>query len=103
MTQVISANRLIDGIVVYLAADGTWSETIDAAQLFAAADESEAALATARLDVASNLVIDPFLVSVTSEGGHLRAGLLRDEIRARGPTIDYARRAISGSSVAERS
>jgi hypothetical protein len=103
MTQVISANRLVDGIVVYLAADGSWSESIDGARLFAAANESEAGLATARLDVTRNLVIDPFLVSVTPDGGRLRAGLLRDEIRARGPTIDYARRAISGSSLAERS
>jgi len=103
MTQVISANRLIDGLVVYLTADGNWSEAIDFARVFEAADEAKAGLAEALADVARNLIIDPFLVSVASGGDGLRAALLRDEIRARGPTIDYAPPPISGSSPAERS
>lgn len=103
MTQVISANRLIDGLVVYLAGDGSWRDAIDAAKLFSAADESEAGLAAARADVARNLIVDPFLVSVAPDGDRLRATLLRDEIRARGPTIEYVPRTADSSSPAGRS
>ncbi|SFK44274.1 DUF2849 domain-containing protein [Methylocapsa palsarum] len=103
MTQVISANRLVDGRVVYLSADGSWGEAIDAARLFATANETEAGLAAAQEDVARNLIIDPFLVGVAFSGGLLRAGSLRDEIRARGPTVGYAPTSISGASAAKRS
>jgi hypothetical protein len=86
MQKVLTANRLSDGAVVYLGAGG-WSEWIDAASV--AADETAAADLEARgaQAVAERQVVDPYLIDVISEGGHLAAARLRERIRAAGPTV----------------
>ncbi len=89
MSQVISANRLIDGIVVYAGRDGVWADALGAAKIFTSKAEAEAALLLAQNDVKRNLVVDPCLVEVTEEANGVRAVTLRESIRARGPTIDF--------------
>ena len=42
MPNVVTANRLVDGIVVYLAPDGSWTEEIDRARLAETEDETKA-------------------------------------------------------------
>jgi hypothetical protein len=90
MPKVVSANRLHDGIVVYLGADRAWRDGLDGAEAFAEETEAKAALSAAREDVGRNLVVDPFLVDVERDSEGLRPITLRNAIRARGPTIDYA-------------
>ena len=88
MPHVISANRLVDGIVVYMGRDGTWTTKLGEGQIFLSKAEAEAA----RLAPAGsqrNLVIDPAVVEVTEEAGGPRAVTLREFIRACGPTIDF--------------
>jgi len=89
MPQVISANRLIDGIVIYGGRDGAWADALGAAKIFTSKAEAEAALLLAQNDVKRNLVVDPCLVEVTEEARGVRAVTLRESIRARGPTIDF--------------
>jgi hypothetical protein len=89
MSQVISANRLIDGIVVYAGRDGAWADALGAAKIFTSKAEAEAALLLAQNDVKRNLVVDPCLVEVTEEARGVRAVTLRESIRAQGPTIDF--------------
>jgi hypothetical protein len=89
MSQVISANRLIDGLVVYAGSDGAWAEALGDAKVFPNKAEAEAALLLAQTDVKRNLVVDPTVVEVTEEAGGVRAVTLRESIRARGPTIDF--------------
>ena len=89
MSQVISANRLIDGIVVYAGRDGAWADALGAAKIFTSKAEAEAALLLAQNDVKRNLVVDPCLVEVTEEANGVRAVTLRESIRAQGPTIDF--------------
>ena len=89
MPQIISANRLIDGIVVYAGRDGAWADALGAAKIFTSKAEAEAALLLAQNDVKRNLVVDPCLVEVTEEARGVRAVTLRESIRARGPTIDF--------------
>jgi hypothetical protein len=89
MLNVVSANRLKDGIVVYLAPQGGWVEQLDAAAVFASEAECDAGLEKARAAVGANLVVDPFAVPVVEEAGLRRAVSLRDAIRALGPTIEY--------------
>jgi hypothetical protein len=89
MPHVISANRLSDGIVVYVGSDGAWAERLDESKVFAGQAEAEAGLLLARNDVTRNLVVDPCLVEVTEEASGLRAVTLRESIRARGPTIEF--------------
>lgn len=89
MPKVISANRLADGIVVYAGRDGSWSEQLGQAQVFASKAEAEAGLLIAQNDAKRNLVVEPVVVEVTEDAGGLRAVTLREIIRARGPTIDF--------------
>jgi hypothetical protein len=89
MPQVISANRLIDGIVVYAGRDGAWSDALGEAKVLTSKAEAEAALLLAQSDVKRNLVVDPNIVEVTEEASGPRAVTLRESIRARGPTIDF--------------
>jgi hypothetical protein len=89
MSKVISANRLADGIVVYAGRDGSWSERLSQAKVFASKAEAEAGLLIAQNDAKRNLVVEPVVVEVTGDASGLRAVTLREAIRARGPTIDF--------------
>ncbi|MDQ6703937.1 MAG: DUF2849 domain-containing protein [Pseudomonadota bacterium] len=89
MPKVISANRLADGIVVYAGRDGSWSERLTQAKIFASKAEAEAGLLVAQNDAKRNLVVEPFVVEVIGDASGLRAVTLREAIRARGPTIDF--------------
>jgi hypothetical protein len=90
MPNVISANRLNDGIVVYLGKTGEWQERLAAAQIFSDEAATKAALELAKAAVKENLILDPFAVEVIGDGTDLKAKSLRDSIRAKGPTIDFA-------------
>ncbi|HUB63992.1 MAG TPA: DUF2849 domain-containing protein [Methylocella sp.] len=89
MSQVISANRLADGAVVYVSRDGTWAGSLGKAAVFASKEEAEAALRMAQEDAKRNLVVDPGVVEVRDEPGGPRPVTLRESIRALGPTIDF--------------
>tara|TARA_R110002110_G_scaffold415612_7_gene652346 strand:+ start:152763 stop:153098 length:336 start_codon:yes stop_codon:yes gene_type:complete len=85
--QVISANRLGDGIVVYLAADDSWCEFIAGSVI--ALDEATAAalLVTATQAAQDQVVIDPYLIDVAEIDGEVRPTKYRELIRATGPSI----------------
>jgi hypothetical protein len=89
MPKVICANRLADGIVVYAGRDGSWSERLNHAKIFASKAEAEAGLLIAQDDAKRNLIVEPVVVEVTEDASGLRAVTLREAIRARGPTIDF--------------
>ena len=89
MLQVISANRLGDGTVVYLGPDGNWAENLEGAAVFENAADCEMGLEAARAAVSANLIVDPFAVAVVEEADGRRAASLRDAIRALGPTVHY--------------
>lgn len=99
MPHVISANRLADGIVVYMDRDGAWTTKLGEGQIFSSKAEAEAA----RLALGGakrNLVIDPAVVEVKLEAGGPRAVTLRESIRACGPTIDFL--PVTGALAFER-
>lgn len=83
--KVVTANRLRDGRVVYLAADG-WSEDIADASLLS---EEEARA------VASPEVVEPYLIEVAD--GSRRPVRRRERIRAAGPTVQTALNRSRGS------
>jgi hypothetical protein len=89
MSKVITANRLTDGIVVYVGHDGAWTGQLNEAKVFASKAETEAGLLAAQNDAKRNLVVEPCLIDVTDEASGRRALTLRESIRARGPTIDF--------------
>jgi hypothetical protein len=87
MKQVLTANRLGDGRVVFLDRDGGWTTDIDAAQL-ATSEEAAARLAAAGERAERDcVVVGPYLIAVRDDGGRIRAAAIREAIRATGPTV----------------
>ena len=87
INQVISANRLGDGAVVYMTANGEWSEHIAQAQATDGKEQGEAALDVASGAVRTCIVVDPYLIDIDDRGGERRPTLNRELIRALGPTV----------------
>ncbi|MDK9695718.1 MAG: DUF2849 domain-containing protein [Siculibacillus sp.] len=83
--QIVTANRLVDGRVVFRTAAGHWSETLAAALLLDAADVS-AALAASAADVAARRIVAPYAVEVTLTSSGPVPKTVRERIRAGGPT-----------------
>jgi hypothetical protein len=86
MSEVITANRLTDGVVVFRAGGG-WVEDFAEAAVYEDDEAAKAALARAREDEAGNLVVDAYPVVVEMRAGHYAPKALREAIRAAGPTI----------------
>jgi Protein of unknown function (DUF2849) len=84
---VITANRAVDGAVVYRGADGGWTTKLDGAAIATNAIGAKELLTAA---VADDLgAVGPYVAPVQlSPGGHVRPGNLRELIRLGGPTID---------------
>jgi len=87
MPDVVTANRLADGIVVFQTAEAGWSESFADAAVLPDAAAVKAALERAAEDAALNLVVDPYAFPVETRSGHLVPKALREAIRAAGPTI----------------
>jgi hypothetical protein len=82
MPDVVTANRLVDGIVVYLAKDGGWTESLDDARLAETEEETKALEAEAAKSVAERLVVAVYPMPVEIENGHVHALSVRERIRA---------------------
>lgn len=85
--QVMTANRLGDGEVVFLTRAGTWSEKIDDAVLALEPQAVKAIEIRADGDEKANLVTGPYLFAATRVAGHVRAEHIRERIRTLGPTV----------------
>lgn len=91
--HIVTANRLIDGRVVFRDAAGAWVADFAAAAVLDAT-AAEAAVAAARGDVAARRIVEPYVVDVVEEAGRLTPKAMREKIRVSGPT--------SGSEAAAR-
>lgn len=88
--KVLTANRLSDGIAVWLDAAGQWNEKLQEA-FVARHPEAVAALeVTGKQALADNLVVDVNVIDVEERNGRLHPLRLRERIRAEGPTMAYA-------------
>ena len=85
--QAITANRLSDGFVIYLTAEGRWSENI--VDCAFAADAAECARLEALADrhVSTGQVINAYAFPVEIAGGTVRALGARESIRTSGPSV----------------
>jgi len=95
MAQVLTANRLAEGDVVYWRA-GAWVEAFGEAEVFEGDADAKAALAAAQRCVAANSVVNPYLLEL-KDG---RPAKEREIIRALGPSVrvDLGKQATSPSS-----
>ncbi|BBK41851.1 hypothetical protein STVA_18710 [Allostella vacuolata] len=84
--QVITANRLSDGVVVFRTAGGRWSARVeDAGVLDAGA--AEAALAAGQADAVRPVVVGVYLVDVVPGRSGPVPVEFRERIRAQGPSV----------------
>ncbi len=84
---VASANRLSDGIVVFLDDSGHWTPRLDLAAVARDKRAGEILLERAKAEAFS--VVDPFLVAVSEDDdGTIEPLSLREKIRASGLTFD---------------
>lgn len=84
-TLVVSASRLADGRVVWLAADGGWSESLSESAVYLG-DGAEAGMALAAAAEARQLVVGAYVVEVSVTPGGLVPLRARERYRAGGPT-----------------
>ena len=87
MSQVVTASRLVDGVVVFRDPAGVWSERLDQAALIDGKPEAATALEQAKADEVGNLVVDSYLIDVSTSSGGVVPTKTREAIRARGPTV----------------
>ena len=84
---MVIANRLQDGLVVFMADDGRWVEAIAGGGLAETNEAAAALLERALRDEAECRVIDPYLIEVATADGERRPVVYREAIRALGPTV----------------
>ncbi|MBT5435666.1 MAG: DUF2849 domain-containing protein [Alphaproteobacteria bacterium] len=85
-SKVVTANRLLDGAVVYMAPEGRWTECL--VKAFVGSDEdSGSMMAMAERSVADRLVVTPYPIDVEEGPQGLVPSHIKEVIRATGPTV----------------
>jgi hypothetical protein len=87
MLQMIIANRLRDGAIVFLAGNEDWEPAIGAGTVIETEVDATRLLALAKRHEAECRVIDPQLIEVEIKDGKPRPTAIREAIRAFGPTV----------------
>jgi Protein of unknown function (DUF2849) len=84
MPQILTANRLADGEVVYLAAEGVWVEDLSLAHGITSAEEGKTALQKGAEAERELYVVNAYLLDMAPAGSPVK---MREIIRAAGPTV----------------
>jgi hypothetical protein len=87
MPQMIIANRLRDGAVVFLTPPEGWDTAIAAGTVVETEADAARLLAVAKRHETECHVIDPQLIDVEIKDGLPRPTAIREAIRAFGPTV----------------
>jgi hypothetical protein len=98
--KAITANRLIDGEVVFWKS-GQWIERFAEAQFFADDDDAgPAAVETAKGQ--STVIVEPYLIDLVEAPGGWAPVSYRERLRALGPTneLTHGKQAIGGAAIA---
>lgn len=99
--KAITANRLSDGLVVFLSPSREWSLAVDDAELFADGPDLDAALDYGKAQQEARIIVDAYAIDMEIVDGKQLPARLRERIRAEGPTVPYGeaeRAALSGSA-----
>ena len=87
MPQMIIANRLTDGLVIYMGAQGEWVHSIHQGAVLEDETEAEHWLTVAQQAVQDSVIVDPYLIKVDIANGERRPVGARETIRAFGPSV----------------
>ena len=80
--QMVTANRLRDGTVVYFTANKTWSESFAEGAVWTDKESAEAALNESEADVKARLVVGPYLADVVLTDAGPKPASAKERIRA---------------------
>ncbi len=96
--QVVTANKIGDGRVVYLTRVGGWSERITDGEVSRSDEERDDLMAVAQAMAEIPAVVEPYAIDVVEEAGIVRPVRYREAIRAQGPTTHpaFAKQAAGG-------
>ena len=97
----VTANRLLDGEVVYLTPALEWSPCLD--ECCVVADDGANLLVAANRAVQDRLIVDPYLFEIEIGEGRISPLGQRERIRAAGPSVrpDLGRQTVQTEPVAE--
>jgi len=84
--QVVTANRLLDGSVVYLAADGSWTNSIRIANIAQEDAAVQGMLKSAADAEASQEIVGAYAIDVSVDTSSVTPTKYKELIRAKGPT-----------------
>ena len=84
--QMLTANRLRDGDVLYRKGGG-WVLMLAEGEVYPDQGSAEAALAAANAELARNEFVAPYLFEVREVNGKIKPVKEREIIRAAGPTV----------------
>ena len=95
--QIVTANRLHDGVVVYLDEGGSWSEDIADARVADDPDFAAELLSTGEAAERDLIVVGAYLMKVSKDGRSAPLGC-REQIRSLGPSVrpDLGKQAVGG-------
>lgn len=85
--KIVTANDLLDGEVIYLAADATWTKHMSKAALFT--DQPAAELALEKASMQAGLAVGAYLADARPSTQGPEPTHFREEFRRRGPS-NYA-------------
>ena len=96
--KALTANRLIDGEVVFWSGE-RWVERFAEAELFA--DEVPAEEAEAHAQTLTTLLVEPYLIDVQDVEGGVAPVSYRERVRALGPSNkpDHGKQAEGGAAI----
>jgi len=86
--QIVTANDLLSGDVVYLTKTAAWTRKIAEASIVENAQAGAALLAVAEAQAKMNIVVAPYLIPVDASASPPRPIQYREIIRADGPTTE---------------
>jgi hypothetical protein len=84
--QLIIANRLDDGRVVFMTENGNWTADVARAAIADTPEGVEALEAKASISEKNNLVVDPAAIPATAENGTYPAHM-KQAMQAKGPSV----------------
>ena len=86
--KIVTANRLRDGVVVFLDREGDWTVRVQESRIVEDGEPAECLLQEAENAVARQEVVNPYLIDAVLDGGIPVPTRYREQIRAQGPSVE---------------
>ena len=83
--QILTANLLSDGMVVFLNPNGSWASSLEGAHVAHSDDDAARLEANGGAAARANIVVDPYLIEVEVTSAAPFPVEFRERMRARGP------------------